>query len=228
MGCDIHVVVERRTDAAAPWLRIQTRGYFQRPNRYDISARDWRELRPGEIDQPDALTQRNYDVFALLAGVRNGYDWRPLDEPRGVPSDATVDDAAASGDDWLGDHSHSHATVAELLAFFANVQHVTKDGVIPLDEYIKWAWRDWDQRRAPHDYSGDISGPGIVVINEVDRDRAKTIDAAKATGEPRPHVRATWPENSLTSARHFYECALPWLTAIGSPEHVRIVFGFDS
>lgn len=83
---------------------------------------------------------RNYRLFAALANVRNG-TWgtiEPLDEPRGLPPDMThdgtftavvqktwfVEDVQTADENhydkfqvWLGDHSHSWATLEELLAF---------------------------------------------------------------------------------------------------------------
>jgi hypothetical protein len=85
---------------------------------------------------------RNYLLFAILAGVRNGYGFAgsyrheplsPIAEGRGLPDFITVKDectsdlhnssygTAWSGEDetefgeWLGDHSHTYMTVKEIL-----------------------------------------------------------------------------------------------------------------
>ncbi len=237
MGCDIHVIVERRQNADSPWAQVKTRGYFERPNHHNISKSDWRPLASGEVDAPEALTARNYDVFGLLANVRNGRGfagiktadgWTPLDEPRGIPTDSTYQ---AEGDEnyWLGDHSFSYATVRELLTFFATPQETIQYGVLSLDEYLQWAQgRTWKGRHSPASYSGDISGPNIIVIPEVNRDAHATKAKAETLIGKRVHVRASWPETAIQAASGFYESALPWLTALGNPDDVRIVFGFDS
>lgn len=63
-------------------------------------------LNAGEINE-----DRNYQLFGLLAGVRDD-SVKPIASPRGVPSDCTsAYDAWAKGDDW---HNHSYLTLAEL------------------------------------------------------------------------------------------------------------------
>lgn len=59
---------------------------------------------------------RSYAVFGFLAGVRNYSGVVPISLPRGLPVDIKV----PHGEDfeyWLGDHSHSWLSVAELEAF---------------------------------------------------------------------------------------------------------------
>lgn len=58
---------------------------------------------------------RSYAMFGFLAGTRNYSDISPISEPRGLPEDYV--DNEASDDGWLGDHTHSWLSVAELLAF---------------------------------------------------------------------------------------------------------------
>lgn len=238
MGTDIHVIVERRERDASPWERVRTRGYYDRPNHFGIGKSEWRALGIGEVDAPDALTARCYDVFSLLADVRNGYGfagvstgagWNPLDTPRGLPDDSTLSEREKD-DCTVGDHSFSHATVRELLTFFETPQHTTKCGVIELDAYVKWSSRprEWKDRHAPQEYSGGVSGPNIVIIDEIDGDTKRTETYARTLVGKRVHVRATWPMTAIQAAQSFYECALPWLTALGDPDRVRIVFGFDS
>lgn len=89
MGCDIHSRAEKRVDDA--WVTVS--GPF--------------------TDGPEPFGWRSYGVFAFLAGVRNYSAIPPISEPRGLPEDATVSD----DDGWLGDHSFSWLSVAELLAF---------------------------------------------------------------------------------------------------------------
>lgn len=57
MGCDIHIVAQKKT--ADGWVDL------------DISPFDC----------------RNYGLFGWLANVRNYYDVPPLSEPRGLPDD---------------------------------------------------------------------------------------------------------------------------------------------
>jgi hypothetical protein len=59
MGCDIHCVIEQRDPEYKEW---------------------W-------TNRGDADIGRNYEMFSVLAGVRNYLDVRPIREPRGLPED---------------------------------------------------------------------------------------------------------------------------------------------
>lgn len=93
MGTDIHMAVEVRKDGV--WQNVTP-------------------FRNGYSPEPEYYEDRNYDLFAILADVRNRYGFVPLDQPRGIPSDAS-DDVRRWCED--GDHSHSYCTVAELLTY---------------------------------------------------------------------------------------------------------------
>ena len=105
MGCDIHLHVERRTDAG--WEHV--------PGHSD----EW-------ADPANWYHQRNYDLFAILADVRNGSGFagakigdgfNPISPPRGLPNDVS-DFVRSESDEWDVDgHSHSHLTVAEVLTY---------------------------------------------------------------------------------------------------------------
>jgi hypothetical protein len=56
---------------------------------------------------------RNYRVYGFLAGVRNYSAVKPIAEQRGLPADIIFD---ASGGPYLGYHSFSWLSVAELEA----------------------------------------------------------------------------------------------------------------
>lgn len=132
MGCDIHLWVERRTPAGWAWVR-----------EVPEAARD-----PWLVEQAAAPNQnayyaraavsrwyddRNYVLFAILAGVRNYWDVTPISLPRGWPVDLSPeladhirkadDDADGTyydthqGIPFPGDHSASWLTVADLQAY---------------------------------------------------------------------------------------------------------------
>lgn len=114
MGCDIHLAVERRT--ADGWERAEP----MVPRRYKGCEGE----QPTERDR--WYNGRNYPLFAILAGVRNGYgfagtDWgdpvEPIDEPRELPDDVSAETAQWSEVWGIDGHSHSWLTLAELLAF---------------------------------------------------------------------------------------------------------------
>src|SRR5687768_8802356 len=95
MGCDIHIVAQRRNEAG-----------------------EWVEVHGDFLEGPDPFDWRSYGMFAFLAGVRNYSDITPISEPRGLPGDFNLGEYEDGGDGfrWLGDHSFSWLSVDELLA----------------------------------------------------------------------------------------------------------------
>lgn len=106
MGTDIHPVVERRVDGA--WQVVKAPG-----GRYEHNTIAY------------SLSDRNYFLFGVLAGLRN-YDVTPIAEPRDLPPDLSFDpqswdehvdddgDWDEDDDRWLGEHSFSWVTLREL------------------------------------------------------------------------------------------------------------------
>lgn len=91
MGCDIHFYAERPVG--------------------DM----WEEIPPPDQYPLGWYVDRNYVLFALLAGVRNN-DQEPISEPRGLPKDVSPE-VLAEAEHWGRDgHSHSWLTVDEALA----------------------------------------------------------------------------------------------------------------
>lgn len=85
---------------------------------------------------------RNYDLFAVMAGVRGEHE--PISQARGLPIDVdptscSVDGCGVLADECgagpgyhdLGEHSHSWLTLAELRAFDWESQ-LYQSGVVPL------------------------------------------------------------------------------------------------
>lgn len=92
MGCDIHIIAQKRVNGV--WEPV--RGNFYEGS-YPF---DW----------------RSYGMFGFLAGVRNYSDVPPIALPRGLP-DGVPDQDGDDDDEWLGDHSYSWLSVEELAAF---------------------------------------------------------------------------------------------------------------
>jgi len=102
MGCDIHS------------MAIDKNGSLIEGGRWADGAdadpdMEWME------GEGEPFGWRNYSVFGFLAGVRNYSDVKPISAPRGLPVDVKAPDV--DDFDWLGDHSHSWLSVAELEAF---------------------------------------------------------------------------------------------------------------
>ena len=160
MGCDIHMFAERK-DENMKW--------------HAVKGDD------GKIECFDC--GRNYNLFAILADVRNGHGFAGTPTgtgfdvkypARGLPSDLSDDlcqDLESYTDDddwdhWLGDHSFSYLTVSEILALDFN-KRSTLTGVISFHEYVKWAYKSGRStlNSGPDSYCGGVSGAGVEIVD---------------------------------------------------------------
>lgn len=79
MGCDIHALIERKNES-----------------RRDDGSVYWTEW----VNSGDPDIGRNYEMFAVLAGVRNHNGVTPLAEPRGFPGFESWQ-AHGDGERWI-------------------------------------------------------------------------------------------------------------------------------
>ena len=103
MGCDIHIVLEKRTENG--WIAINTFNAVQTKNGFAFPV----------------AQSRNYRRFAALAGVRgDGPD------PKGFPEDAS-ESAKFLYNRYLSDHhSASHLSVRDASPIFLATEHTPK------------------------------------------------------------------------------------------------------
>lgn len=233
MGCDIHFYVERREN-----------------NRW-VSCDEWVQD-PDETNQTvphekSFYTGRNYDLFAILAGVRNGSGFagvdtgdgfRPIVAPRGLPDDVTDLVRAVSDNCGVDGHSHSHVTVSELLAYDWT-QTTNKRGWVGSVEFERWS--RWGRKRgeSPSSWAGGVGGSGVdhITVQEMDRrigelkaqfpNRAEFEDRLKARYGS-TYCHAQWAITYARAASVFLVDSLTRLMRLGMPDDVRIVFWFDN
>jgi len=180
MGCDIHLIVEKR-NANGQWERVLPPEKVRDPWLVEQAAKN----PDGYYKQRSEVTwfnDRNYNLFAILANVRNSFDFVPISEPRGLPDDLGHDgrrlagleskdvlDASVVGEDdddddndiWLGDHSFSWLTVKELLDYDWS-REVQEGGWVD-----PWNYELWRRRRngRPDSWSGGVSGGRVEHIS---------------------------------------------------------------
>lgn len=174
---------------------------------------------------------RNYDLFGMLANVRNGRGFagvytgegfKPVTDPKGLPEDTNYNIKDKS-DMWgLDGHSHSYLTVKELKEYFSKEQFTTKSGVMSVETYKEWKKREKDDSNAkPKEWCGAIWGKNIVTVSE-----EELPNNPNAT-----HVRGDWPTSYKEAAGSFLTATLPalqeWADKYGE-DNVRIVFWFDN
>ena len=236
MGCDIHFYVEVRK--GEQW----------------VSADEWETEDDGDgvyahVDyRKSYYSGRNYDLFAILANVRNGYGFAgvvtgsgfvPIAMPKGVPADASPEVKKAA-EYWDADgHTHSWHTLSDLLAYDWT-QVSTHRGVIDAVTYQKWI--SWGRQNGedPDGWSGMVTGPKVEVLTEdVMNTRIEAIKAAHGADnwDIRKHIAsemsdvyclAEWTQPYYKCCLSFWGEVIPRLLRLGKPEDVRIVFWFDN
>lgn len=151
MGCDIHFYVEKKIDGQ--WVTADEWG----DDKYD-------EGRKTVDYKKQFYSGRSYNLFAILANVRNGRGFagiktgegfNPIDDPRGTPEDCCPEYRTMMDDYGCDGHSHSYFTLAELLAYDWT-QVTTQQGYV---DVVEWArWRDHGK---PTGRSGDVGGGNV-------------------------------------------------------------------
>lgn len=206
------------------------------------------------ITYREGYDERNYEAFAHLAGVRNGYNVTPIASPRGWPKGFTVRQGSHRLPDdfrwragshrekyaretnfgnprdfaayWMGDHSFSWVSLRELVEREWSKPH-TDSGLI--DEKTFLAWRSETPRKMPPSWCGGVGGPNIIVVDEADFEKA----AAKRRPGDKFYIRASWtvPTSDAVGKGFldFIDSMMRDARELGVEfDHIRFVFGFDS
>jgi len=229
MGCDIHVHYEIRTEQGAwkhyDWEAKHVVGKYEDGERklsYDAYFKD-----PLHVD-------RNYNLFAVLADVRNGRgfagvytgeEFKPISPPRGLPDDVSPE-VRNESDEWGVDgHSHSWLTLAELLAFDYE-QTRSSSGVVDLEEF-----KVFTEKGKPNEWSGDVIGRNVVHASNTEM-LAYIKDGIPNDGKMYV-TRVTWRETYRDAIGPWWFATLQKLQEMlcwetRGPESVRMVFWFDN
>lgn len=241
MGCDIHFYVEKLVNGQ--WVAADK---FQRGDAEDGTddAKGYLHI----VDHKEMYQGRNYDLFAILADVRNGSGFAgiktgegfvPISMPRGVPDDASPEYKEISDDMDCDGHSHSYFTLRELLDYDWT-QTTGKQGWTAFESWLRWSGYSREQGEGPSEYSGGVSGPSIKHISADEMD-ALCEQARKLTGADRAaftdlhashYALAVWATPYYRAAGHFLSETIPRLLMLGGGasgiDSVRIVFFFDN
>ena len=228
MGCDIHLYVEKRIDGK--WI---AQGNFERDE--DGYTQDGDNYYDG----------RNYDLFAILADVRNGRGFagvktgdgfNPIAAPKGLPEDVS-DEIKGISDSWdIDGHSHSFFTVRELLDYDWT-QETGKQGWLNMPEWERWS--RWDRNRGvgPNSYCGAVSGGAVKHITPEEADALfKDVSwrdrEAIAAQHPQTYAQASWGTSYYRAAGSFIDETMSKLLKLAGGTKgiadVRIVFFFDN
>lgn len=173
MGCDIHMEVEYLDKIEGTWQRAEKLIANKYHDPGDPSSRS--------MIREEWYGDRSYDLFAMLANVRNGRGFagiptgipiEPISQPRGIPEDCS-DETQAFVDYWGEDgHSHSYLSLQELAAVPWFENKITHFGCVTPNEYDRF--RVYGR---PDSWSGAISGPHVeIVSNEEMAARIDNLD----------------------------------------------------
>ena len=129
MGCDIHMFTERKSeiDGHVKWSNVDNWKY----NRYYTPDNEDGEP---QMEINSVYRDRNYRLFATLAGVRDYSDnTEMVDEPRGFPCDASPQVKEEYGEWGCDGHTPSWFTFRELKEFAKEHTTTTHKGLVSLE-----------------------------------------------------------------------------------------------
>ena len=246
MGCDIHLYAEK-LNQNGEWETLETWHKEDEGTEYEHL-----DTKYGEGFYED----RNYDLFAILADVRNGYGfagcdtgdaYMPIAEPKGLPEDCCAE-IKQSSDRWDCDgHSHSYFTVRELLEYDWT-QSNKQRGMVDLAHMVQWK-NKYMPDLSPRSWCGMTSGGNLLALTPADwaldfsqakkkleeleerpTDDAITSMIQKKYEGKRVVYHYQWETPYHYEARSFLGETIPKLLAHcnGNFDSVRIVFWFDN
>lgn len=194
MGTDIHGVFQRFNGRARKWVDV--------PSNYEFG--------------------RHYQLFAVLAGVRNGRGFAgvstgdpvvPIAEPRGLPEDFEVENGSDHAGVGMGDHTYSWLTGEEILAWRDRAPEVTHHGILSRREYDALV----DRTKPPDEYSSGVWGRDLVIVSDTMLEKAR---------QPKwTHIRYSWKVSLKDELAYFFDEVDRLAAKHGK---IRFVFGFDS
>lgn len=215
MGTDINYIFQNKVEDENGQVKWETLDLDTELHCND----DYSEFWNGEYYIP-----RNYTLFAILAGVRNGYGFagvyrhepiQPISECRGLP-----DGMDSWGDYDLGYHDFTWLLGSEILEWFGSKRHVLSRGIIDVDCYDEW--RDGG-RGEPSCYSAMVGGE---FYDESDPNNISWFMVRHFRQyKDIKFVRVEWKEDLDESLNHFKNMICKLVDEYGE---IRMVMGFDS
>lgn len=221
MGCDIHLYVEVKKYST--WESADT---WETDNHGDKFVPYEKRL----------FTGRNYNLFSILANVRNRYKFIPITDPKGLPNDVS-EPVKNQSKNWEGNsHSHSFLTVQEILEFDWT-QTVTLKGFLTAIGY----YEIMRLKNDPNCYCGGVFGPNIQIISnqEMEEKINQVLNDSKELSYQEIeekimndlqffYTEYKWTLPYYKTSTYFWSNTIPKLLKLGKPEDIRLVFWFDN
>ncbi len=237
MGCDIHCVTEVRKDGK--WQMAT-------PLKEHVYEGEVEYRSPGN----PLLDNRDYSLFAILNNVR-GTVPKPLATP-GLPDDISWYETEMC---LLGDHSFAHVTLAQILAYDWTQMQDYGGWVEPrefarfkvdgrptsysggvgggLVKHVENAEMEESIRLAMTTLAvanGKKDTPEWHLHHAIYKHASEGLEEMITTQANGKHLytHVTWQQPYYEGATELWAKAVPEMLALGKPEDVRLVFGFDS
>lgn len=239
MGCDIHSVFELLGDDGV-WRAI----YVENLTEDDAQRLQWRiddakfEGRPPPTGITLEWNDRSYNVFSILANVRNGRGFagvktgegfEPIAAGRGFPADASPEALEMSESYGVDGHSHTWVSLAEILDTEWQSKTTVLQGIVEANEYVAWrkANEGLENPVGPDSYCGGVWGAKVRTISA--EDAARMLDWDGALEPTVTNVQIQWKVNYAECAKYFMEFIYSRVVILGhDPARVRMVMFFDN
>ncbi|EJW19182.1 hypothetical protein M5X00_17335 [Paenibacillus alvei] len=234
MGCDIHLFVERKGDDGL-WRAVmgvnepkieELRSYIQKDKERGVTTVYWEtRLQEEEAGTFNFLHDgRNYNLFSILAGVRNNHRISAISEPRGLPDDVT-EKVESISDEWGSDgHSHSYLSATELVQFDWN-QFIKLEGWVDANNY-----KEFKEKGSPFMWSRSVGGGSADHVTHYDMESFIAKDDNYFSFGSTPYTLVQWEKSYRDCVGSFYTWSIPKIKELAGNdlESVRIVFWFDN
>lgn len=225
MGTDIHCFVEKFNYEEDKWEQVT--GFIS--DMYEPNRNYFSEDRFKDATSP--IDGRNYNLFAMLADVRNGFGFagvdtgdriEPISYPKGLPEDISEEVLKEAEEVMIDSHSHSWLTLREILDYDKSKKKVHR-GFVTTDVYKKFL-EDGD----PYPCCGGVGGERVLIVDKNEKD---PIKVQEENPDKTVYCQIEWTERVEEFATLFYEHSIPQLKIISDSDNfddVRIVFWFDN
>lgn len=223
MGCDIHMHYEIRNGSG--WKHFDHRAPYAIGKYSDGGIQyDYDKL----FDDPLEVG-RNYNLFSVLADVRNGEGFagcytggafEPIALPRGLPVDVSSEVKQESDEFGVDGHSHSWLTLSEVMDYDYSKERESS-GVVSPQEFATFV-----EKGKPDGWCGDVSGMSVAKISP-----AKMMDFhRKGYPEDGKHyyTRVSWRETYRDAIGDDWFKTMQALADQFGKDNVRLVFWFDN
>lgn len=213
--------------------------------------REYQREKLSDYDAPTELSGwaysgRNYDLFGILANVRNGVGFAGVKTGegfipilmdlygdqykenwyvRGLPEDLSPELQAAA-DYWDGDgHSHNWLTVQEVLDYSL----WEKGDSVHYGWVSETVYKQFKENGDPYPCCGGISGGGVVHVSNEQMEDIISGKFPKEEGKSY-YTQISWTEGYKDAAGSFYTRTIPMLVDMAGDDldSVRLVFWFDN